>query len=40
MKNFYFGALVRVSDNGLTISNAHIENGLSEDNGWSEDAGA
>ena len=38
MQDFRFRALVPVSDNGPTISNAHIENGQGEDSGWSEDA--
>ena len=39
-KDFRFGASDSVSDKGSTISNAHIEKGQGEDNGWREDAGA
>ena len=40
MKDFCFGASDPVSDKGPTTSNAHIEKGQGEDNGWREDAGA
>ena len=38
MKDFHFGASNPVSDKGPTTSNAHIEKGHGEDNGWREDA--
>ena len=40
IKDFCFGASDPVSDKGPTTSNAHIEKGQGEDNGWREDAGA
>ena len=40
MNDFFFGASDPVSDKGPTTSNAHIEKGQGEDNGWREDAGA
>ena len=35
-----FEASVLISDKGPTTSNAHIEKGHGEDNGWREDASA
>ena len=40
MNDFCLGASVPISDRGPTTSNAHIEKGHGEDNGWREDAGA